>query len=98
MKLLQACLIILLCSLSIITQGRASERRSNMKSKLELAISTAVSEARKCNIKIDEVEMEVSIVGPTYQVRVINPLVRGGGALVIVDRETARVQKLTCLQ
>lgn len=84
--------------LVLAPSGFASQRQSDVKSRLELAVSSAISEAKKCNIRVDDVEMTVSISDSTYRIEMFNPNVRGGGAVVIVERATAKVESLVCLQ
>ncbi len=84
--------------LILASSGFASQRRSAVKSRLELAVSSAISEANKCGVSMDDVEMSVSISGSTYRIEIFNPNVRGGGAVVIVERATTKVEGFTCLQ
>ena len=84
--------------LVLAPSGLASQRQGDVKSRLELAVSSAISEAKKCNIRVDDVEMTVSISDSTYRIEMINPNVRGGGAVVVVERATAKVESLVCLQ
>lgn len=91
--------LVTLCGMIIVEPAMSTDSALNsMKSKLESAISSAVQEARQCNVDVDNVEVAVSLVGSTYKIEFFNPLKRGGGAVVIVERSTARVQSRTCLQ
>jgi hypothetical protein len=82
------------CSVSSLTH----QRRHNMESKLELAIDAAIAEARKCGVNLDAIEMHVAIVDSTYKIEMFNKFSRGGGAIVVVERETTKIINATCLQ
>jgi ribosomal protein L22 len=85
--------------MSILAPGvLASQRQTEMNSRLESAVSSAVSEAKKCNVDIDNVEMSISIVDTTYKIEMFNPRARGGGVVLVVERATAKVKSCTCLQ
>ena len=98
MKRIQISLVACFSMLALSPSGFASQRQIGVKSRLELAVSSAISEAKKCNIRVDDVEMTVSISGSTYRIEIFNPNVRGGGAVVVVERATAKVESLVCLQ
>lgn len=98
MRLIKIYLMVSFCMLALMSSGFAGQECSGVKERLELAVSSAIIEARKCGVSIDDVEMRVSIDGATYRVEMFNPAVRGGGVVVVVERGTAKVESLSCLQ
>jgi hypothetical protein len=89
------CLLLLLNSSTAV----ACPEHADVKSKLEVAISVAIHEARKCSNEIDESEMTVTIVDSTYRISLsMIGNVRGGAAEVLVDRASGEVRGVTCFQ
>lgn len=67
-------------------------------SKIERALSAATEVARSCKLDVDLTEVSIAIVGGDYRILFQQPRVRGGGAMVMVDRVSAAVRRFECLQ
>ena len=87
-----------LCLLMVVACAGNANGEDFMKHRLTRVVEAAVSEAERCEVAVDEVEMTVRIQGATYQVEFYDPSRRGGGAVVTIDRETQKVRNTTCLQ
>lgn len=88
-------LLLLLC---FAQSSIADERVVRMDSKLSRAISVALVEAKRCGVDLDEAELKVLIQGESYLLEFSQPGKRGGGAQVVVGRDTAQVGECRCLQ
>lgn len=91
---LVAALLVAVLNPAVVTGAPIDEARSQ----LESALLSAIREAKRCGVDVDNVDVNSALQGEAYRITFIARGKRGGGAEVVVQRATARVQTSSCLQ
>jgi hypothetical protein len=68
------------------------------KTQLESALLSAIREAKRCGVDVDSADVNSALQDEAYRITFVAREKRGGGAEVVVERASARVQTSTCLQ
>jgi len=89
---------LILIALSVELLAATPLMAGNNSSNLERALSAATGVARSCRLDVDLAEVSIAILGSDYRIRFQQPHVRGGGAIVVVERLTSAVKSFECLQ
>ncbi|WP_421567091.1 hypothetical protein [Stenotrophomonas sp. PD6] len=72
--------------------------RGEAKTQLESVLLSAIREAKRCGVDVDNVDVNSALQDEAYRITFVARGKRGGGAEVVVERASARVQTSTCLQ
>ncbi len=94
----RAMLVALSLTLIIPSAFAAGAEVDGESSILVKAIQTAVKEAKRCGVDVDQVDVSAALKDGLYRVEFVERRKRGGGAIIVIDRSSMKVKEAACIQ